>query len=200
MESAIPPVFLALHAHIHSATTPGVPSVEDRIVAGLTEAQLRQRVDHHDSIVWLLWHIARVEDFMINTCVRGVEQVFDRGGWQARLGVSRRDIGTGMTAEQVAQFSAQVDVAAVRAYRAAVAHETRTGLTARDFDDLDKPVAGAGERAAASGDLGSGAEYIPDMVRTRPRWFLFCSEGIGHSYEHLALAEHVARLLGRTGR
>jgi len=84
-------------------------------VAGLTEAQLRQCVDRHDSIVWLLWHVARVEDFMINTCVRGVEQVFDRGGWQSRLGVSRRDIGTGMTAEQVAQFSAQVDVAAVRA-------------------------------------------------------------------------------------
>ena len=202
MQSAIPPVFLAQHAHIHSATTttPGAPSVEDRIVAGLTEAQLRQCLDHHDSIVWLLWHIARVEDFMINICVRGVPQVVDRDGWQARLGVSRRDIGTGMNAEQVAQFSAQVDVAAVRAYRAAVAHETRIGLTARDFDDLDKPIVGAGERALASGALGPGAEYVADMVRTRPRWFVLCSEGIGHSYEHLALAEHVARLLGRPGR
>jgi hypothetical protein len=200
MQSAIPPVFLTQHAHVHSATTPGAPSVEDRIVGGLAEAQLRQCLDHHDSIVWLIWHVARVEDFMINTCVRGVPQVLDRDGWQVRLGVSRRDIGTGMTAEQVAQFSAQVDVAAVRAYRAAVAHETRTGLTARDFDDLDKPIPGAGERAIASASLGPGAEYVPDMVRTRPRWFVLCSEVIGHSYEHLALAEHVKRLLGQPGR
>src|ERR1700693_3838594 len=60
MESSIPPVFLTQHAHIHAATTPGAPSVEDRIVAGLTDAQLRQCPDRHNSIVWLLWHIARV--------------------------------------------------------------------------------------------------------------------------------------------
>jgi hypothetical protein len=200
MESSIPPVFLTQHAHIHAATTPGAPSVEDRIVAGLTDAQLRQCPDRHNSIVWLLWHIARVEDFIVNTCVRGVPEVFDRGGWQAQLGVSRRDIGTGMSEEDVAAFSAQVSVAAVRAYRAAVAHETRVGLTARDFDDLDKPVVGARERALASGDLGPGAEYVAENMRTRPRWFLLCFEGIGHSYEHLGVAEHVARLLGRPGR
>jgi len=37
-------------------------------------------------------------------------------------------------------------------------------------------------------------------VRTRARWFVLCAEGIGHSYEHLALAEHVKRLLGHRGR
>ncbi len=166
-----------MQSHIHAATTPGTPSVEDRVVADLTDAQLRQCLDGHNSIVWLLWHIARVEDFVINTCIRGVAQVLDRGGWQGRLGVSRRDIGTGMTAEEVARFSAQVDVAAVRAYRAAVAQETRTGLTAKDFDDLDKPVVGAGEHAAASGDVGPRAEYVAENARTRPRWFLL-------SYEH----------------
>ena len=38
------------------------------------------------------------------------------------------------------------------------------------------------------------------IMRIRPRWFLLCFEGIGHSYEHLGVAEHVARLLGRPGR
>jgi hypothetical protein len=37
-------------------------------------------------------------------------------------------------------------------------------------------------------------------MRIRPRWFLLCFEGIGHSYEHLGEAEHIARLLGRPGR
>ena len=200
MGNSIPEVFLTQHAHIHAATTPGAPSVEDRIVSGLTEAQLRLCPDHHNSIVWNLWHIARVEDFIVNCCVRGVPEVLDRGGWRDRLGVSRRDIGTGMTDAEVAQFSTQVDVVAVRAYRAAVAQETRAGLTARDFDDLDKPVPGAGQRALASGDLGPGAEYVAENMTIRPRWFLLCFEGIGHSYEHLGVAEHVARLLGRPGR
>ena len=200
MDSSIPAVFLTQHAHIHAATTPGAASVQDRLLTGLTQAQLRQCPADHNSIIWLLWHIARVEDFIVNTCVRGVAQVLDRGGWQARLGVKRRDIGTGMTADEVATFSVDVDVAAVLAYRAAVAQETRAGLTARDFDDLDKPVFGAGERAQASGDLGPGAEYVAENMRIRPRWFLLCFEGIGHSYEHLGVAEHVARLLGRPGR
>ena len=199
MESSLPQVFLTQHAHVHSATTPGAPSVEDRVVTGLNEGQLRQCLDHHNSIVWNLWHIARVEDFIVNTCVRGVPQVLDRH-WLARLRVSRRDIGTGMTDAEVAQFSAQVDVSAVRAYRAAVAQETRAGLTPKDFDELDQPVLGAGERALASGELGPGAEYVAENMRIRPRWFLLCFEGIGHSYEHLAVAEHIARLLGRPGR
>jgi len=200
MDSSLPQVFLTQHAHIHAATTPGAPSVEDRILTGLTETQLRQCPHNHNSIIWNLWHIARVEDFIINTGIRGVRQVLDRAGWQARLGVERRDIGTGMSDKEVAEFSARVDVSAVRAYRAAVAQETRTGLTAKDFDDLDKPVSGAGERALASGDLGPGAEYVADNMRIRPRWFLLCFEGIGHSYEHLGVAEHIARLLGRPGR
>jgi len=199
MESSIPQVFLTQHVHVHAATTPGAPSRQDSILAGLTDAQLRQCLEHHNSIVWLLWHIARVEDLTINTGVRGVPEVIDRGNWQARLGVTRRDIGTGMSAEEVAQFSAQVDVAAVRAYRAAVAQETRSGLTASDFDDLDKPVAGAGQRALTSGHLGPGAEYVAELMTTRPRWFLLCVEAIGHSYEHLGEADHVARLLGRPG-
>src|SRR5262245_21942477 len=168
MDSSLPQVFLIQHTHIHAATTPGALSVEDRVLTGLTEAQLRQCPHNHNSIIWNLWHIARVEDFFINTGVRGVPQVLDRDGWQARLGVKRRDIGTGMSDQEVAEFSIRVDVSAVRAYRAAVAQETRSGLSARDFNDLDKPVAGAGERALASGDLGPGAEYVPDMMRTRP--------------------------------
>src|SRR5438093_13683317 len=42
--------------------------------------------------------------------------------------------------------NAQVDVAAVRAYRAAIAQKTRSGLTASDIDDLDKPMIEADER------------------------------------------------------
>jgi hypothetical protein len=55
MDSSIPEVFLAQHANVRAAPTPRAPSVEDRFVAGLTEAQLRQCLEHHDSIVWLLW-------------------------------------------------------------------------------------------------------------------------------------------------
>lgn len=137
---------------------------------------------------------------MVNTAVRGVPEVFDRGGWQARMGVTRRDFGIGWTKDDVVQFSAQVDIPALHGYWDAVGEETRSGLAASDFNDLDKPMIGASHRARESGDLGPEAEFMADLMERQGKWFLLCFEAIGHSYEHLEEAGHVARLLGVPGR
>jgi hypothetical protein len=46
-------------------------------------------------------------------------------GWFSRLGVTRTDVGNGMTEDELSEFAARVDVAAVRAYRDAVGLRTR---------------------------------------------------------------------------
>lgn len=193
MESSLPPVFLAQHAHIHSEAR------RERMLGDFTEAELRQCLPGHNSIVWLLWHIARDEDLMVNTAIRGVPEVFDRGDWQARMGVTRRDFGAGWAHEDVAEFSAQVDIPALHAYRSAVGDETRLGLVARDFEDLDEPVLHAAQRALASGDLGPSAELVRDLMERQGKWWFLCWEVIGHSYAHLGEAGHIATLLGHPG-
>jgi hypothetical protein len=118
--------FLRQHATVHAAAiSPGMnPSVE-RWLGGLSDAQLRLRPGKGlNSIVWLLWHTARVEDVAVNLIVLACRQVLDEA-WTTRMNYTRRDIGTGMTADEVAEFSETVDTNAVLAYRAAVGTRTR---------------------------------------------------------------------------
>jgi len=111
----------ALHAgEVYDGRTPNI----DRWLAGLTEAQLRVRPQGMNSILWLLWHMARTEDAAINPVVAARLQVLD-DEWMRRLAPGRRDIGTAMTDDEVTDFSARADCAAVLAYRTAVGRRTR---------------------------------------------------------------------------
>jgi hypothetical protein len=92
-------LFLMGHAFCHSAAqnSDETDGREDRLCAGLTESELRLCPEgYHNSIAWLLWHMARCEDVMVNTVLRNVPEVLD-DGWLNRLGVSTRHIGTGDT-------------------------------------------------------------------------------------------------------
>lgn len=197
MERELPNVFLAQHRQIHAATEAGALNLEDRAVAGLSDWQMRRCSPEHNSTVWLLWHLARNEDLMVNTILLHAPEVFDLGHWQERLGVTRRDVGVGWSIEEVAALSASIDLPALRAYRAAVGETTRTRLTAADFDDFDALVAGAGDRARASGDIAAGQDWAYELVDSMPRRWFLCFEVIGHSYLHLGEALHVAWLLKR---
>ncbi len=107
---------------------------------GLTEQQIR--VAPHpgvNTIAWLIWHVARVEDVGVNRLVVDDRQVFDRGGWAPRLNVARRDFGTGMTPGEVHEMSARIDLDALRAYWEAVGRRTEevvAGLRAEELDEV----------------------------------------------------------------
>src|SRR5919202_998908 len=91
-------LLLADHARVHSRAATGSAdlSMEDVLCDGLTDEQLRGRpADGMNSVAWLLWHHTRIEDVVVNTLVRGVPEVLDRGGWPDRLGVEARHVGTG---------------------------------------------------------------------------------------------------------
>jgi hypothetical protein len=97
----------------------------ERWLGGLSDDQMRARPGQGlNSIVWLLWHMARTEDAAVNLVVAADQQVLDEP-WARRMNVARRDIGTGMTEDEVAELTAHVDVAAVQAYRAEVGARTR---------------------------------------------------------------------------
>ena len=74
-------------------------------VDGLTPDQLAERPsDRANSIGWLVWHLARVQDDHV-AAVADREQVWTREGWQKRFGLpfDAEDTGYGHTSEQVAQ-------------------------------------------------------------------------------------------------
>lgn len=121
-------LFLSQHAMVHSGlmAQAGVWSFEDEIWPGLSEEGVRcipRNCDH--SIVWIIWHIARIEDVTMNLLVAGSSQILLRDNWLNRLKITARDTGNAMAEAGVADLSATIDLEALRAYRLAVGRRTR---------------------------------------------------------------------------
>jgi Protein of unknown function (DUF664) len=84
----------------------------DDITDGLTDevADYRPAPDAN-SIAWLLWHSARVQDIQVAQ-VAGVEQVWNRDGWVDRfdLDLPKQDTGFGHGPDEVAKVHAPADL------------------------------------------------------------------------------------------
>jgi hypothetical protein len=87
-------LFLVQHTRVHSLGA-GM-SYTDRVFGGLSDHEIRARpAAHLNSLVWLLWHMARTEDVAVNLVVAGRAQVLD-DQWVERMNIPWRTIGTGM--------------------------------------------------------------------------------------------------------
>jgi uncharacterized damage-inducible protein DinB len=108
-------------------------------VRGLTSSQLTARLDHDaNSIAWLIWHLARVQDDHLADAF-GVPQVWTEYGKRFELPFGPAETGYGHSSEQVAQVTvASGDL--LTGYHDAV-HEQTLALIAGVTDaDLDRVV------------------------------------------------------------
>ena len=189
--------FLTEHAAVHAVEVGRRTSVSQRVLAEPTDAQMRVRPGPGlNSLVWLLWHMARTEDVAVNLVVARRDQVLD-SRWAERMNVSWRNIGTGMTADEVAELSERADVAAVRAYRAAVGLRTREVVQALAAAAWEEVVDEADiRRAAATGafrDWVDGERY-PWQGWTRAAQL--ASSAVRHNAAHIGEAVTLRGLAG----
>jgi hypothetical protein len=163
--------FLERHACTHSRAvcSEGWWKEEDTIWSELSDDELRTCPEgRFNSIAWPFWHISRCEDVAVNAMLRQEQEVLDRENWLPRLGVTTRHIGTGATMAEVVEFSQQVNLLALRAYRAAVGRATRAWIELIPSTFLE----GCLDRApidlvVARGDLGENAGWVADYWLTR---------------------------------
>jgi hypothetical protein len=194
--------FLGLHAATHAPEVSGRPAAgSERWLSGLSEAQMRQRPRPDvNSIVWLLWHMARTEDVAVNLIVAGRPQVLD-DAWARRMGVGRPDMGTGMTPDEVAELSERADVGAVRAYRSAVGVRTREVVQALHPDAWDELLGIEDtKRAALVGAFGPNDDWSDDLGHRpwqgHPRGHQLGQTAIRHNTAHIGEAVTVRGLAG----
>lgn len=118
-----------------------IREVVHRAVADLTPEQLATRIDDGaNSIAWLVWHLARVQDDHIADAA-GAEQVWKTEGWAERFGLPFPPAATGYG-------HSAADVAAVRdltpeqltGYYDAVHERTIGFIAALTEDALDRIV------------------------------------------------------------
>jgi hypothetical protein len=190
---------LVQHARAHTlAVGPADLSVQDAILRDVPEAQLRLRPQPgFNSLAWLFWHMTRAEDIGINVFLADRPQVIDTGDWAARLRMARRDIGAGMSDDEVEVFTAQVDIAALLAYRAEVGRQTQAIIHDLRPEVLDEVIdANLLERARAAGVFGSNAGWLPERWAGKRKTFTLMHTVLAHSFMHLGQADTVRVLLG----
>lgn len=86
----------------------------DELTDGLSdEVALYRPTPEANTIAWLIWHSARVQDAQLCD-IAGVEQVWTRDGWVDRFGLDlpRDAHGYGHTPEDVAKVKAPADLLA----------------------------------------------------------------------------------------
>jgi hypothetical protein len=179
-------LFLAQHGVMHSAGVAGNrASAAERAFAGVTDEQMRVRPrEDLNSLAWVLWHIARAEDIILNPVLSGRPQVFDEG-WAPRLQITRRDFGIGMTKDEVADLTGRIELAALREYRDAVGRRTRELIGDFRAQDWDGEVAQAPlEQVAAGGAFGTRAEALVKAFAGRPRTMVMTGIALFHPSGH----------------
>lgn len=168
------------------------------LLSGLSDAQLRFRPEGGlNSIAWQAWHMARGEDLALNVVLAGRPQVIDEA-WLKRLNLSRRDIGTGMTDDEVSDFSRRINLNAVRDYCTAVAQRTRevvATLRAECLTEVPDPSQ-LHTLLAEAGALGENAGWVEESFRGRNKAMWLGHFGLTHNWRHRGEGLNVRGILG----
>ncbi|HNM86802.1 MAG TPA: mycothiol transferase [Mycobacterium sp.] len=112
----------------------------DALTDGLSERDATFRpTPQANSIAWLLWHSARVQDAQVAD-IAGVEQVWTSDGWVDRFGLDlpRGDTGYGHSADDVGKVRAPAQLLAD--YYRAVHAMTLDYVVTVDADELGRVV------------------------------------------------------------
>jgi hypothetical protein len=194
-------IFLSQHAMLHSAhiSQSGLFSFEDEIWQGLSEEAARcipPKMDH--SIVWIFWHLARIEDATMNLLVAGSPQLLLSQGWLERMKATARDTGNAMSPAEIAELSASIDIAALREYRSAVGGRTRQIVSQLQPHLLKQKVDPVWlQRVMDEGAVVEAARGLIDYWGNRTISGLLLMPPTRHNFIHLNEAERIKKKLLR---
>ena len=95
-----------------------------RALDGLSEDELSWHPTlQSNSIDWMVWHMARVEDNLINLVLQNHDPIWERDLWGERLGIATTSAGAGMTIDEIRNMG-QIDVPTVMQYYNSVRNQT----------------------------------------------------------------------------
>lgn len=132
-------LFLRQHQILHSAVVSGTElwSYADEIFSGVAEVDYRQIPSGEEhSLLWVLWHITRIEDITMRVLIEDADQEYFSGGWKEKLASPVHHTGNDAPPADILSLSQEVDPLQVHDYRVAVGRNTRFLVKSLDWDDL----------------------------------------------------------------
>jgi len=182
-------LFFKQHAMLHSIkmaqTEPW--SLEDEVFDALSDEKARCiPCNSEHSIIWNIWHIARIEDVAMNLLVAGSRQVLNQANWLKQMKIKVRDTGSTMDTEGVVDLSNKIDIVALRAYRVAVGRRTRDIVNQLQPEELKHKIDPARlDRVRKEGAVVEAASGIIDYWGKRNIAGLLLMPATRHNLVHL---------------
>lgn len=91
---------------------------------------------HSKTIAYSLWHIFRIEDIVAHTLINDDEQVFFSGGYKKRINSPIITTGNELVKQEIADFSAQLDIDGLYSYISDVRENTESILSKLPYEML----------------------------------------------------------------
>jgi hypothetical protein len=175
----------------------------ESLFQGLSEEQIRH-CPHPavNSIAWLVWHMARAEDLAVSRLVARRPPLISGSEWPGRLGVARRDVGTAMSDDEVAELSARLNLDGLRAYWGAVGEQTISvvqTLRPEQLDEVNEPEY-VRQVCAEDGLFVEQAGWVVSYLEGKTKGLMLSQLALTHPFGHIGEARVTRALLGLRGR
>lgn len=193
------PLLLTHHAMLHSSAvgTDNIWSYPDEIWQELEEMDFRiipEKQEH--SLIWVFWHIARIEDMTMNILVADSPQVLHTQDFLNRMNAPFEDTGNEITPDKMSALNLDIDIDALRAYRTAVGQRTQAIIKDLPEDRLREKVdTDRIEVLRCSGAVVKDATGIIDYWSKRTIAGLLLMPATRHNLVHLNEATRIKKAI-----
>ncbi len=162
----------------------------------LTPAELTTRVLPRTNLfAFDLWHVARAQDWALQTLVRGVPELIDEPRWQGRGRLVTHGIGVGLTEAESDELARTLALADILEYADAVHQNLLGWLSTITDDDLSREPDVPAQLQRYPVYLESAMrEEVPWMFQ-RPQVWRCLFPALGHARDHLAEMDMLKRQL-----
>lgn len=119
-------LFFEIHSELHLSEVYKINSnAVNELINDLSDNEYRiMPTSKDETIIWILWHIARIEDVTIGILVAEEEQVFNKE-WKKNINTNITDTGNAMTDDEIMEFSKRVNIKELLKYRNEVGKRTK---------------------------------------------------------------------------
>lgn len=141
-------LFCEIHSRLHlSSMTDTEHNEVDALLEDLTAEEYKiMPTSKDETIAWVLWHIARIEDLTMNILIADSPQLFN-DEWKRRLNAPVTDTGNALSDDEIMELSTRLNIKELIAYRNAVGQRTQSIVASLSAQDMKRRVSAQGIEA-----------------------------------------------------
>lgn len=134
-------LFLDIHKKLHlSNISEGEENETDNLIGDLKEWEYAVMPTSKDeTIAWVLWHTARIEDLTMGILAAGEDQIFN-DTWKRNMNAPVTDTGNAMSDDAIMELSKSLRIEELLQYRSAVGTRTRQIVERLNPGDMTRKV------------------------------------------------------------